>query len=52
MRTGSGLGNIPRALWKRKRWWLIPLVITVLIILVLMVLAAGADVKPYIYPQF
>lgn len=52
MSANSGLTNILRALLKRKRWWLIPLLITLVMLVVLALLAAGSEIKPYIYPQF
>ncbi len=39
-------------LWKYKMWWLIPLVVTLIVLGLLLFLAASSDSKPFVYPLF
>ena len=39
-------------LWKRKLWWLLPMVTMLLITAVLLLLAQGAASMPFIYTLF
>jgi drug/metabolite transporter superfamily protein YnfA len=39
-------------LWKRKLWWLIPMVMTLLLCGVLLVFASSSGLGPFIYSLF
>ena len=39
-------------LWKRKMWWLIPMVLTLLICGLLLVFASSTGLGPFIYSLF
>lgn len=39
-------------LWKRKLWWLIPMVVTLIACGLLLLLASASGVGPFIYPLF
>jgi len=39
-------------LWRKKKFWLIPLILIILIIGFLIVLSASSAVAPFIYPIF
>ncbi|MEK7449449.1 MAG: DUF5989 family protein [Planctomycetota bacterium] len=39
-------------LWRRKLWWLIPIVIFLVFLGLLLILAAGSPLGPFIYPFF
>ncbi len=41
-----------RTLWKRKRWWLIPLVTALLLFGLLLIFATASGVAPFIYTLF
>ncbi len=42
-------GELIAFLWKRKRWWLIPMIIALLIFGVLIILGATGVLSPFIY---
>jgi hypothetical protein len=51
----SGLGTIGellRFLWRRKLWWLMPFVVTLLLLAVLLVVGEVTGVAPFIYTLF
>ena len=51
----SGLGTISellRFLWRRKLWWLMPFVVTLLLLAVLLVVGEVTGVAPFIYTLF
>lgn len=39
-------------MWKRKLWWLIPMIVALVIVATLMVFAKGSAVAPFIYTLF
>ena len=39
-------------LWKRKLWWLMPMIVVLLLFVVLIVLGSTAGVGPFIYTLF
>jgi hypothetical protein len=39
-------------MWKRKMWWMIPLVVMLLLFGALLVFAQGAAATPFIYTLF
>ena len=52
------LGKLPIAgelivfFWKRKLWWLIPMMVVLLAFGLLMVLAQGTAIAPFVYTLF
>lgn len=45
-------GSVLTYLWRRKRWWLIPLVSALLLFALLLVFATASGVAPFIYTLF
>ncbi|HVG46392.1 MAG TPA: DUF5989 family protein [Longimicrobium sp.] len=43
------LGELLEFFWQRKLWWLIPMVMLLLLSAVLLVLAQGSALGPFIY---
>jgi len=53
MSTNMGTaGSVLAFLWKRKRWWLIPLVTALLLFGLLLIFATASGVAPFIYTLF
>jgi hypothetical protein len=48
----SIVGELVSFLWRRKLWWLIPLVISLLLVGVLLVFGEATGVGPLIYTLF
>ena len=46
------LGELLRFMWKRKLWWLIPMIVVLVLFAVLLVFAQGSAVGPFIYTLF
>ncbi len=46
------LGELLRFLWKRKLWWLIPMIVMLIVFAVLLVAAQGSALAPFIYTLF
>ncbi|MBI3942248.1 MAG: hypothetical protein HY326_04480 [Chloroflexi bacterium] len=46
------VGEILVFLWKRKLWWLIPMVVMLLMFGLLLVFASASGVGPFIYSMF
>lgn len=46
------LGELFRFLWKRRLWWLIPMVVILILLVVMLVFAQGSAVAPFIYTLF
>lgn len=46
------LGELLAFLWKRKLWWLIPMVTTLLFCGLLLVFASSSGLGPFIYSLF
>jgi hypothetical protein len=46
------LGELLRFLWKRKLWWLIPLMIVLIVFVILLVTAQSSALAPFIYSLF
>lgn len=46
------LGELLRFLWKRKLWWLTPMIVVLILFAVLLVFAQGSAVAPFIYTLF
>ena len=45
-------GELVGFLWRRKLWWLIPMVLTLLAFGLLMIFAEGTAIAPFIYTLF
>jgi hypothetical protein len=51
--TKAGIiGELLRFLWRQKLWWLIPMIVVLFLFLLLLVLAQGSVVSPFIYALF
>ena len=53
MFTNLGVaGEVLTFLWRRKRWWLIPMVAALLLFGLLLIFASASGVAPFIYTLF
>ena len=39
-------------LWKRKLWWLMPMIVVIVLFAILLIFAQGSAVAPFIYTLF
>ncbi len=46
------LGELLLFLWKRKLYWLIPMILTLLVFAVLIILGSNPATQPFIYSLF
>jgi hypothetical protein len=46
------VGELFSFLWQRKLWWLLPMIVMLLIFGILLVLAQGSAIAPFIYTLF
>ena len=46
------LGKLLVYLWKRKLWWLMPMIVVIVLFAVLLIFAQGSAVAPFIYTLF
>ncbi len=46
------IGELLQFLWKRKLYWLIPLIVTLLVFVILILLSTSSPLAPFIYPLF
>ena len=51
MRMGV-MGELLAFLWKRKLYWMLPMVITLLVFALLIVLGGSSPISPFIYTLF
>lgn len=51
MRLGV-LGELLAFLWKRKLYWMLPMVITLLVFALLIMLGGSSPISPFIYTLF
>ncbi len=51
MRMGV-LGELLAFLWKRKLYWMLPMVITLMVFALLIVLGSSSPLSPFIYTLF
>ena len=52
-RTRMGIvGELFGFLWQRKLWWLLPMIVMLLVFGILLVLAQGSAIAPFIYTLF
>lgn len=51
-----GRGGIARELWSflrvRKKWWLLPIILVLMVVGLLLVIAQGSVLAPFIYTVF
>jgi hypothetical protein len=53
IRTRVGIvGELFSFLWKRKLWWLIPMIVVIVLFAMLLIFAQGSPVAPFIYTLF
>ena len=51
--TRAGIvGELFSFLWKRKLWWLMPMIVVIVLFAVLPIFAQGSAVAPFIYTLF
>jgi hypothetical protein len=48
----SFLKELGQFMWQRKKWWLAPIIIMLVLLGVLIVLSSGSAVAPFIYTLF
>ena len=46
------LGELVGFLWERKLWWMIPMVLVIVLVGMLLVLAQGSALSPFLYTLF
>ena len=46
------VGELFAFLWKRKLWWLMPMIVVIVLFAVLLIFAQGSAVAPFIYTLF
>ena len=46
------VGELFSFLWKRKLWWLMPMLVVIVLFAVLLIFAQGSAVAPFIYTLF
>lgn len=46
------VGELLRALWRRRLWWLIPMMVVILVFGLLVIFASTSGVGPFIYTLF
>lgn len=46
------LGELIRFMWRRKLWWLVPMIIILAVVLAVLIFAQGSAVAPFIYTLF
>ena len=46
------IGELLHFMWKRKLWWMIPMVLVLVIFSALLIFAQGSAIAPFIYTLF
>ena len=46
------LGELLRFLWKRKLWWMIPMIVMLILFSLFLVAVQGSAIAPFIYTLF
>ncbi len=46
------VGELLSFLWKRKLWWLIPMIVVIVLFAMLLIFAQGSALAPFIYTLF
>jgi len=49
MKLGT-FGELLKFLWKRKLWWLIPIVVLIVLIGLFIIVTASTGIAPFLYP--
>lgn len=53
VKTRMGIvGELFGFLWQRKLWWLLPMIVMLLVFGILLILAQGSAIAPFIYTLF
>jgi hypothetical protein len=52
MRNFGVAGELVSFFWTNKRWWLVPMIVTLFLLGVLIVLAQSSAIAPFIYTLF
>ena len=52
MKKLSTIRELIQYLWRERIWWLIPFVVVLLVFSLLLLLAGGSGLAPFIYPLF
>jgi len=52
MSGGGTIAELLRFLWARKLWWMIPFVVTLLLVGVLVLVGQATGIAPFIYTLF
>jgi hypothetical protein len=53
LRTRFGIvGELFSFMWKRKLWWLMPMIVMLIVLGLLLVLSQGSPLAPFIYTLF
>ncbi len=50
--VGATVGELFAFLWHNRLWWMIPFVVTLLLVAVLLVFAQSSPVVPFLYTAF
>lgn len=48
----SIMGELLQFLWRERLWWMVPFVVTLLIVAVLVIFAQSSPVLPFLYAAF
>jgi hypothetical protein len=46
------IGELLRFMWKRKLWWMIPMILVLILFAALLIFAQGSAIAPFIYTLF
>jgi hypothetical protein len=46
------LKDMAQFLWERKKWWLVPMILVLIMLGLIIVLTSGTAVAPFIYTLF
>lgn len=46
------VGELFSFMWKRKLWWLTPMIVVIVLVALLLIFAQGSPVAPFIYTLF
>jgi hypothetical protein len=48
----NSLSDILRFIWRRKKWWLVPVIVILLTVALVLIFAGSTGLGPFIYPLF
>ncbi len=46
------IGELLRFMWRRKLWWMIPMILVLVMFAALLIFALGSAIAPFIYTLF